>query len=300
MIQQLQSSSPAPAPVDIRSFLPRPAVLPPRNQPRRTRGARACDQCRKRRTKCIGGHPCSACTTAGDSCSFSDGPVKKRGPNAVAAPSRFDPISSTPSPAASPTDEIELLLSHLLDANNMPSRADSPQSLPHRRHTHASVLPMPSQQLDSSDITALHRRSSCPSAIPNNNNNNNATLSSPYDSPSSSLTMLMILEEDMRSNSATPPPMQQQQQHNPHPQQPPSIVTSFPPTVCPSSGGYLSARSMYTPPPSTAWTTCMPSPMMPPASAPPMVVAPRSSSDFMMMAAPTVPSSEREEKQQEA
>lgn len=46
---------------------------------KRTRSTRACDTCRRKRTKCTGGQPCEGCIAFGLSCAYT-APQKKRGP----------------------------------------------------------------------------------------------------------------------------------------------------------------------------------------------------------------------------
>lgn len=49
-----------------------------RTQMKRTRTAKACMHCRRRRIKCTGGHPCASCTKLGRTCVYETGPKKPR------------------------------------------------------------------------------------------------------------------------------------------------------------------------------------------------------------------------------
>ncbi|KAI9104570.1 nuclear protein, partial [Phlyctochytrium arcticum] len=46
---------------------------------KRTRASKACDTCRRKRTKCSGEYPCSGCKAFGFSCHYSI-TTKRRGP----------------------------------------------------------------------------------------------------------------------------------------------------------------------------------------------------------------------------
>ncbi|TPX71219.1 hypothetical protein SpCBS45565_g01252 [Spizellomyces sp. 'palustris'] len=59
--------------------LPQHSLLYPNVPLKRTRSTRACDTCRRKRTKCSGGQPCEGCIAFGLVCAYT-APQKKRGP----------------------------------------------------------------------------------------------------------------------------------------------------------------------------------------------------------------------------
>ncbi|KAJ3124156.1 hypothetical protein HK101_006187, partial [Irineochytrium annulatum] len=109
---------------------------------KRTRGSRACDHCRKKRTKCSGGQPgnearpCHACVSLKVACEFSS-PSKRRGPqrrpntptDISPAPTSASPSSSSASPPAfsylSPLPQQQQR-HNLLQAPSPPAPATAP------------------------------------------------------------------------------------------------------------------------------------------------------------------------------
>ncbi|KAI0227993.1 Gypsy retrotransposon integrase-like protein 1, partial [Massospora cicadina] len=79
------------------------------------RVSRACDECRKRKTKCIGqGQHCQACMAKKVACTFQF-PTCKRGPKPKLQPSYFSlpASSSNPTSPHEPTFNIDPTLQHL-------------------------------------------------------------------------------------------------------------------------------------------------------------------------------------------
>ncbi|KAI9096936.1 fungal-specific transcription factor domain-containing protein [Phlyctochytrium arcticum] len=75
---------------------------------RRTRSTRACDTCRRKRTKCSGGRPCEGCIAFGLPCAYT-APQRKRGP-----PKRAEASKSQQSTLGERLRTVESLLSGLI------------------------------------------------------------------------------------------------------------------------------------------------------------------------------------------
>ncbi|KAF2857467.1 hypothetical protein K470DRAFT_260803 [Piedraia hortae CBS 480.64] len=70
------SAGPAPQPEGMANAVPIPL------QPKRRRTARACDECRRKKIKCDGRHPCAHCTAFGFECTYNQLSKRRRTPAA--------------------------------------------------------------------------------------------------------------------------------------------------------------------------------------------------------------------------